>query len=134
MNHDQGDEFAFDNFDLLTATVTWVAKGTPPDSVVATESFPPEGASLKYAHYRGQRDPEDATENPAIVRSRNSLIRTLWPSSREPADHEMAGRVSTQFYRAYRSVCCKITLLGWPTEMRSVYCPGYHNGYRRPLE
>src|SRR5580658_210616 len=36
MYHCRGGEFALDDFDLLTAAVNWVEKGTAPDSVVAT--------------------------------------------------------------------------------------------------
>jgi Tannase and feruloyl esterase len=65
MYHCRGGEFALDNFDLLTAAVAWVEKGTAPDSVVATgKAFPGRSRPLcaypKYAHYRGQGDPEDA--------------------------------------------------------------------------
>ncbi len=65
MYHCRGGEFALDNFDLLTAAVAWVEKGTAPDSVVATgKAFPGRSRPLcaypKYAHYKGQGDPEDA--------------------------------------------------------------------------
>lgn len=65
MYHCRGGEFALDNFDLLTAVVNWVEKGTAPDSVVATgKAFPGRGRPLcaypKYAHYTGQGDPQDA--------------------------------------------------------------------------
>jgi hypothetical protein len=65
MYHCRGGEFALDNFDLLTAAVSWVEKGTAPDSVVATgKAFPGRSRPLcaypKYAHYKGQGDPEDA--------------------------------------------------------------------------
>jgi feruloyl esterase len=65
MYHCRGGEFALDNFDLLTAAVNWVEKGTAPDSVVATgKAFPGRSRPLcaypKYAHYKGQGDPEDA--------------------------------------------------------------------------
>jgi hypothetical protein len=65
MYHCRGGEFALDNFDLLTAVVNWVEKGTAPDSVVATgKAFPGRSRPLcaypKYAHYKGQGDPEDA--------------------------------------------------------------------------
>ncbi len=65
MYHCRGGEFALDNFDLLTAAVNWVEKGTAPESVVATgKAFPGRSRPLcaypKYAHYRGQGDPEDA--------------------------------------------------------------------------
>jgi feruloyl esterase len=65
MYHCRGGEFALDNFDMLTAAVNWVEKGTPPDSVVATgKAFPGRSRPLcaypKYAHYKGKGDPEDA--------------------------------------------------------------------------
>jgi hypothetical protein len=65
MYHCRGGEFALDNFDLLTAAVDWVEKGTAPDSVIATgKAFPGRSRPLcaypKYAHYKGQGDPEDA--------------------------------------------------------------------------
>ncbi len=64
MYHCRGGEFALDNFDLLTAAVAWVEKGTAPDSVVATgKAFPGRSRPLcaypKYAHYKGEGDPED---------------------------------------------------------------------------
>jgi hypothetical protein len=65
MYHCRGGEFALDDFDLLTAVVNWVEKGTAPESVVATgKAFPGRSRPLcaypKYAHYKGQGDPEDA--------------------------------------------------------------------------
>jgi feruloyl esterase len=65
MYHCRGGEFALDTFDLLTAAVNWVEKGTAPESVVATgKAFPGRSRPLcaypKYAHYNGQGDPEDA--------------------------------------------------------------------------
>lgn len=65
MYHCRGGDYALDNFDLLTAVVNWVEKGTAPDSVVATgKAFPGRSRPLcaypKYAHYKGQGDPEDA--------------------------------------------------------------------------
>ena len=65
MYHCRGGEFALDNFDLLTAAVNWVEKGTAPESVVATgKAFPGRSRPLcaypKYAYYKGQGDPEDA--------------------------------------------------------------------------
>jgi feruloyl esterase len=65
MYHCRGGEFALDNFDLLTALVNWVEKGTAPESVVAKgKAFPgrtrPLCAYPKYASYKGQGDPEDA--------------------------------------------------------------------------
>src|SRR5580692_5963263 len=65
MYHCRGGEFALDNFDLLTAAVAWVEKGTAPDSVVAKgKAFPGRSRPLcaypKYAHYKGEGDTEDA--------------------------------------------------------------------------
>ena len=65
MYHCRGGEYALDNFDLLTAVVNWVEKGTAPDYVVATgKAFPGRSRPLcawpKYAYYKGQGDPEDA--------------------------------------------------------------------------
>jgi tannase/feruloyl esterase len=65
MYHCRGGEFALDNFDMLTALVNWVEKGTPPDSVIATgKAFPGRSRPLcaypKYAYYKGQGDSEDA--------------------------------------------------------------------------
>src|SRR5580704_7661242 len=65
MYHCRGGEFALDNFDLLTAAVAWVEKGTAPNSVVATgKAFPGRSRPLcaypKYAYYKGQGDPQDA--------------------------------------------------------------------------
>ncbi len=65
MYHCRGGEYALDNFDLLTAVVDWVEKGTAPDYVVATgKAFPGRSRPLcawpKYAYYKGQGDPEDA--------------------------------------------------------------------------
>jgi hypothetical protein len=65
MYHCRGGEFALDQFDLLSAAVNWVEKGTAPEFVVATgKVFPGRSRPLcawpKYAHYKGQGDPEDA--------------------------------------------------------------------------
>jgi len=56
---------ALDHFDLLSAAVNWVEKGTAPDSVPATGMFFPGRsrplcAYPNYAHYKGQGDPQDA--------------------------------------------------------------------------
>jgi hypothetical protein len=64
MYHCRGGE-SLDNFDLLTALVDWVEKGTAPDFVIAKgKAFPgrtrPLCAYPQYAHYKGQGDPEDA--------------------------------------------------------------------------
>jgi hypothetical protein len=65
MYHCRGGEFALDNFDLLSAAVNWVEKGTAPESVVATgKAFPGRSRPLcaypKYAFYKGAGDSEDA--------------------------------------------------------------------------
>jgi len=65
MAHCRGGEFALDQFDLLSAAVNWVEKGTAPESVVATgKAFPGRSRPLcaypKYAQYTGQGDPQDA--------------------------------------------------------------------------
>ena len=65
MGHCRGGAAALDDFDLLTALVNWVEKGTAPDSVVATgKAFPGRSRPLcaypKYAEYTGKGDPEDA--------------------------------------------------------------------------
>ena len=65
MGHCRGGAAALDEFDLLTAVVDWVEKGTAPASVIATgKALPGRSRPLcaypQYAHYRGQGDPEDA--------------------------------------------------------------------------
>ncbi len=65
MGHCGGGPAALDSFDLLTPLVKWVEQGAPPDSVSATgKAFPgrsrPMCAYPKYAHYKGQGDPEKA--------------------------------------------------------------------------
>ena len=56
---------ALDHFDMLTAVVSWVEKGTAPDSVIATgKAFPRRSRPLcaypKHAQYTGNGDTEDA--------------------------------------------------------------------------
>jgi hypothetical protein len=65
MGHCGGGAAALDSFDLLTAVVDWVEKGTAPDAVVATgRAFPgrsrPMCAYPSHAHYKGSGDIEDA--------------------------------------------------------------------------
>jgi hypothetical protein len=65
MGHCGGGAAALDQFDLLSAVVDWVEKGTPPDGVPATgRAFPGRSRPLcpypRYAHYRGDGDAEDA--------------------------------------------------------------------------
>lgn len=56
---------SLDHFDMLTAVVNWVEKGTAPESVIATgHSFPGRSRPLcaypKHAQYQGSGDTEDA--------------------------------------------------------------------------
>jgi len=65
VGHCQGGASALDSFDLLTAVVDWVEKGTAPDAVTATgRAFPGRSRPLcaypKHAHYKGQGDTQDA--------------------------------------------------------------------------
>jgi hypothetical protein len=63
--HCGGGSAALDRFDLLSAVVDWVEKGTPPDAVPATGGALP-GRSWplcpypQHAHYRGDGDAQDA--------------------------------------------------------------------------
>ena len=66
MGHCSGGESALDSFDLLSAVVDWVEKGTAPDAVKATgQSLPGRSRPLcphpQHTHYRGQGDPQDAS-------------------------------------------------------------------------
>jgi len=66
MSHCGGGPATLDQFDLLTAVVDWVEKGAAPDSVKATgRAFPGRSRPLcaypKYARYKGQGDPQDAS-------------------------------------------------------------------------
>jgi len=65
MGHCGGGEAALDRFDLLTAVVDWVEKGTVPASVTATgRAFQGRSRPLcsypQHAHYKGQGDPQIA--------------------------------------------------------------------------
>jgi len=65
MGHCNGGPAALDEFDLLTALVDWVEKGTAPNGVRATgRALPgrsrPLCASPQHAHYTGTGDPQDA--------------------------------------------------------------------------
>jgi feruloyl esterase len=56
---------ALDHFDMLTAVVSWVEKGTAPDFIIATgKAFPGRSRPLcaypKHAQYTGNGDTEDA--------------------------------------------------------------------------
>jgi feruloyl esterase len=64
MGHCAGGSATLDHFDMVTAIVDWVEKGTPPDAVAATgRAFPGRSRPLcsypKYAYYTGQGDPSD---------------------------------------------------------------------------
>jgi feruloyl esterase len=65
MGHCGGGQNALDTFDMLTAMVDWVEKGTAPASVTATSrALPGRSRPLcaypKSAYYRGQGDPQNA--------------------------------------------------------------------------
>jgi feruloyl esterase len=65
MGHCGGGAAALDTFDLLTAVVNWVEKGTAPAAVIATgRAFPGRSRPLcafpAQAQYKGQGNPEDA--------------------------------------------------------------------------
>jgi feruloyl esterase len=65
MGHCRGGDAALDSFDLLSAVVDWVEKGTPPDAVPASgRAFPgrarPLWAYPRHAHYSGRGDREVA--------------------------------------------------------------------------
>jgi hypothetical protein len=65
MGHCSGGAATLDSFDMLSAMIDWVEKGTPPDSVIAKgKAFPgrtrPLCAYPKHAQYNGNRDPENA--------------------------------------------------------------------------
>jgi hypothetical protein len=66
MGHCATGAATLDRFDLLQAVVDWVEQGRVPDAVTATgQAFPgrsrPLCAHPQYAAYRGEGDPEDAT-------------------------------------------------------------------------
>jgi Tannase and feruloyl esterase len=65
MSHCGGGQ-SLDQFDLLTAIVNWVEKGTAPTSAIATgRAFPGRSRPLcaypKHAQYKGDGNPEDAS-------------------------------------------------------------------------
>jgi feruloyl esterase len=65
MGHCQGGPATLDQFDLLTAVVDWVEKGTAPNAVPATgRSLPGRSRPLcaypQHTHYKGTGDPQDA--------------------------------------------------------------------------
>ena len=58
---------SLDRFDALEAMVRWVEQGVPPESLTATgAAFPGRSRPLcaypLHAHYKGQGNPEDASE------------------------------------------------------------------------
>jgi hypothetical protein len=60
-----GGGAALDHFDMLSAVVNWVEKGTMPDSVISTgQAFPGRSRPLcaypKHAQYNGTGDTQDA--------------------------------------------------------------------------
>jgi feruloyl esterase len=64
MRHCGGGQ-ALDQFDMLSAIVNWVEKGTAPEEVIATgRAFPGRSRPLcpypKHAQYKGSGDPQDA--------------------------------------------------------------------------
>jgi pimeloyl-ACP methyl ester carboxylesterase len=66
MGHCSGGPATLDAFDALTAIVDWVEKGVAPTSLTATgRAFPGRSRPLcaypLHAHYKGQGNPEDAT-------------------------------------------------------------------------
>jgi feruloyl esterase len=66
MGHCGGGQGALDSFDLLSAVVDWVEKGTAPASVVATSRAQPGRsrplcAYPKSAYYKGQGDQQNAS-------------------------------------------------------------------------
>jgi len=65
MGHCQGGPATLDQFDLLTAVVDWVEKGTAPNGVPATgRGLPGRSRPLcaypQHAHYKGTGDTQDA--------------------------------------------------------------------------
>jgi len=65
MGHCGGGSATLDSFDMLTASVNWVEKGQPPESVTATgRAFPGRSRPLcaypAHAQYKGQGSMEDA--------------------------------------------------------------------------
>jgi len=65
MGHCGGGPVALDTFDMLTALVDWVEKGTAPASVTATgRALPGRSRPLcaypQHTHYKGTGDTQDA--------------------------------------------------------------------------
>ncbi len=66
MGHCQGGSATLDRFDMLSALVDWVEKGTAPDRVIATgPAFPGRSRPLcaypQHAQYTGSGDPNNAS-------------------------------------------------------------------------
>jgi len=63
MGHCGGGAAALDTFDLLTAVVDWVEKGTPPSVTATGRALPGRSRPLcaypQHTHYKGQGDPQD---------------------------------------------------------------------------
>jgi feruloyl esterase len=65
MGHCGGGSAALDTFDFLSASVNWVEKNSPPESVTATgRAFPGRSRPLcaypEHAQYKGSGNPEEA--------------------------------------------------------------------------
>ncbi len=65
MGHCGGGEAGLDSFDMLSAVIDWVEKGTAPEAVRATgQSLPERGRPLcpypQHARYKGEGDIQDA--------------------------------------------------------------------------
>ena len=66
MGHCSGGSATLDTFDMLSASVNWVEKNTPPDAITATgRAFPGRSRPLcpypAHAQYNGAGDPENAS-------------------------------------------------------------------------
>ena len=64
MGHCGGSSTTLDSFDMLSASVNWVEKNSPPEFVKATgRAFPGRSRPLcsypEHAQYKGSGDPED---------------------------------------------------------------------------
>jgi feruloyl esterase len=101
MNHCSGGSHALDSFDPLGAIVSWVEEGTPPDSMIAGNSFdlklnPASGGALpqtrtrplcpypQFAQYTGAGSSEDAANFTCVAPN---------------PDDELAPKVKTIFRR-----------------------------------
>ena len=82
MGHCGGGPVALDSFDMLSALVDWVEKGTAPASVTATgRALPGRSRPLcaypQHAHYKGQRRYAGREE------LRVSQLKTILPPDRD---------------------------------------------------